>query len=277
MKKWGNISTSAPVFKESLWISIATGLAVAGVVIGAIITLWWALSPTVPVEPPVVTAPSIEEPVVEEPAPVEPVVEDPAPIEEPIVEPVVVEKPPAPVEPIVVTPPTEEPPALPALEIPSNFIVPDEVWENAFLLNKVDGTPYKGFIGFSDIPIGTELYAPMDGYIHYFRTLNEKNETVDSVAILTQSATYPSDIIDVREVYFFAKEIRIINAEPKEGEVFAIILNNSEMSSSQYGWYNRKTSLAVSVDDVWAELSDRNITDPLTYFWLVVQTIKPAK
>jgi len=141
-----------------------------------------------------------------------------------------------------------------------NFIVPDEVWENAFLLNRVDGTPYKGFIGFSDISIGTRLYAPMDGYIHYFRTLNERNEVVDSIAILT----HPSDT-DVREIYFLAREIEIINTEPKKGEVFAIILNNSEMSPDQYGWYDRQTLLAISVDETWAEQSDRNITDPKDY------------
>jgi len=154
--------------------------------------------------------------------------------------------------------------------ITDNFIVPDEVWENAFLLNRVDGTPYKGFIGFSDIPIGTKLYAPMDGYIHYLRTLNERNEVVDSVAILTQSATYPSDA-DSRKIYFLAREIKIINTEPKKGEVFATILDNKEMSPDQYGWYNRKTLLAVSVDDTWSELSDRNIEDPKDYLNTIIK------
>jgi len=150
--------------------------------------------------------------------------------------------------------------------ITDNFIVPDEVWENAFLLNRVDGTPYKGFIGFSDIPIGTKLYAPMDGYIHYLRTLNEKNEVVDSVAILTQSADWSANLeTKTREVYFLAREIKVINTEPKKGEAFATILNNSEMSPDQYGWYNRKTLLTVFVDEAWSKLSDRNIEDPKDY------------
>jgi len=154
--------------------------------------------------------------------------------------------------------------------ITDNFIVPDEVWQNAFLINRVDGTPHKGFIGFSDIPIGTRLYAPMDGYIHYLRTLNERNEAVDSVAILTQSATYPSDA-DSRKIYFLAREIKIINTEPKKGEAFATILNNSEMSPDQYGWYNRKTLLAVFVDEAWSKLSDRNIEDPKDYLNTIIK------
>lgn len=291
MKKWKNNSEKE---EKGIWILLG---------IMAILIIAWFIFivpspvPTI-VEPPVLEEPTeeivppakeepptlVESPVIEAPetplTPVEsPVVEVP-PLEEPAVEdPPVKEEPTAPVkEPVVEVPPVEEPPAPPVPEIPSNFIVPDEVWENAFLLNRVDGTPYKGFIGFSDIPIGTKLYAPMDGYIHYLRTLNEKNEVVDSVAILTQSADWSANLeTKTREVYFLAREIKVINTEPKKGEAFATILNNSEMSPDQYGWYNRKTLLTVFVDEAWSKLSDRNIEDPLTYFWSVIQAIISVK
>jgi len=43
------------------------------------------------------------------------------------------------------------------------------------------------------------------------------------------------------------------------------------MSPDQYGWYNRKTLLAVSVDDTWSELSDRNIEDPKDYLNTIIK------
>jgi len=261
MKKWKNNSEKE---EKGIWILLG--------IMAILIIAWFIFIVPSPV-PTIVEPPVLEEPTEEivPPAKEEP----PTPVEPPVVE--VPETPTVPVEPPVVTP-VEEPVVEPVLtpEIPSNFIVPDEVWQNAFLINRVDGTPHKGFIGFSDIPIGTRLYAPMDGYIHYLRTLNERNEAVDSVAILTQSATYPSDA-DSRKIYFLAREIKIINTEPKKGEAFATILNNSEMSPDQYGWYNRKTLLAVFVDEAWSKLSDRNIEDPLTYFWSVIQAIISVK
>ena len=255
VKKWGNSKERG----KRGWLS-AVVLAIALLFVG-----WFfyanqrpiATLPTPPVAP--VVIPVL--PVTGEEKPPAPVVEPPAVEIPPKEEPMAPEEPP-----VVEVPPVEEPPAPPVPEIPSNFIVPDEVWENAFLLNRVDGTPYKGFIGFSDIPIGTKLYAPMDGYIHYLRTLNEKNEVVDSVAILTQSADWSANLeTKTREVYFLAREIKVINTEPKKGEAFATILNNSEMSPDQYGWYNRKTLLTVFVDEAWSKLSDRNIEDPKDY------------
>ena len=54
--------------------------------------------------------------------------------------------------------------------VTDDFIVSDALWQNAFRLNKTDGTPLRGTIGFSYLPIGTELRAPLDGYISEGRT-----------------------------------------------------------------------------------------------------------
>ena len=186
MKKWKNNSEKE---EKGIWILLG---------IMAILIIAWFIfivpSPVPPVNPPVIEEPMVpvKEPVVEVPpveepsALIEPIVEDP-PLEEPAVEdPPVKEEPTAPVkEPVVEVPPVEEPPAPPVPEIPSNFIVPDEVWENASLLVSADGTPLPGVVWFSEIPIGTRLYSPIDGYISIMEINLKEGGTLFGIILST--------------------------------------------------------------------------------------------
>jgi len=135
-----------------------------------------------------------------------------------------------------------------------NFIVPDEVWENAFLLSRVDGTEARGVVGFSDVPVGTKLYAPIDGWSVSAHGI-EMGENWYSLIILS-SPSFPE-----REVWLIASLIEVINHSPKKGEFFATVREVIPLPDK----YNQIATLAVSVDDIWARSSNREIIDPKTY------------
>jgi len=47
----------------------------------------------------------------------------------------------------------------------SSFIVSDNLWENSFFLQDSEGVRLDGFIGFKDVPVDSQIFAPMDGYL----------------------------------------------------------------------------------------------------------------
>ena len=176
------------------------------------------------------------------------------------------ETPMAPVEPLAL-PATPVVLVTPLVPVPFNFIVPNELWKNAFHLNRADGSPFHRAVGFSEVPVGTKLYAPMGGRAHFF-WMGEGTPEESHMIVLAQVGWDTEANRNVRSMQFSAKGLEILNWEPKEGEPFAIIRGVRELAP---GFYDRKVSLLVGADP-WAEtLSDRSITDPKAYLWAVIQ------
>jgi len=270
MKKWKNDSEKE---EKGLWVFL--------VIMAILIVAWFVFivpspvpvnplvieEPPAPEEPlalPVTEAPTvpvvvtpIEEPVVESPATPTPPVEEPTPEEPPTVE---------------APPVKEEEPTPPVPEIPSNFIVPDEAWQNASLLYLKDGSPFNGAVGFSEIPVGTRLYAPISGYVRYFSTTPDESGRVASEVYLVQDASWDplSPSPDIRVMVFAAQKLEITNYEPKKGEHFAIITDNTELIDHLYKWRDGQIRMAVIVNEAWG-ISDRAITDPRDYLRVNIQ------
>ena len=189
----------------------------------------------------------------------------------PVTTPPVVETPVAPappVPPVVEVPPPPPPPPPP--DIPSNFIIPDEVWQNAFLLNRADGSPLHRGVGFSEIPIGTKVYAPMDGrYVHSFEGVGGGHHTI--VLAKKDWKPKPKGVNqDIGIIDFTAKSINVLNWTPQKGEVFAVIEDNKELFP---GFYDREVVLIVRVDALSTTPGDRTITDPRAYLWITIQSL----
>jgi len=156
--------------------------------------------------------------------------------------------------------------------VTDNFIVPDEAWQNASLLYLKDGSPFNGAVGFSEIPVGTRLYAPISGYVRYFSTTPDESGRVASEVYLVQDASWDplSPSPDIRVMVFAAQKLEITNYEPKKGEHFAIITDNTELIDHLYKWRDGQIRMAVIVNEAWG-ISDRAITDPRDYLRVNIQ------
>jgi len=161
----------------------------------------------------------------------------------------------------------------PPPDIPPNFFVSDEIWQSAFLLNRADGTPVSRHVGFDNIPIGTKIYAPMDGYVFYF--FGGEGERAYEMAVLAEHRGWSSDRSSgkVRHVEVLAKQVTILKDETKKGEVFAVIEDNAGTPFS--GLADREVAVVLGIN-AWAKASvtDRTITDPKVYLWTAFQQLK---
>jgi len=145
--------------------------------------------------------------------------------------------------------------------VTDSFIVSDDLWQYAFPLNKAGGGPFHRAVGFSEVPVGTKLHAPMDGRVHFF-WMGEGTPEENHMVILAKPGWDTEENRNVRSMQFSAKGIEVLNWEPKEGEPFAIIKDVGELFP---GFYDRAASLMIGVDP-WAEtLSDRSIADSRVY------------
>ena len=182
---------------------------------------------------------------------------------------------PAPTPPVTppVTPvPAPTPPAPTLPVVPPNFIVPDEVWQNAFRLNLANGTPLRGTVGFARLPIGTELRSPLDGYV------SEGNATFPSgERVLSLQWTIHEQRPGMGEIQiaFDISGAEIVNRSPRKGEVFARITGNTPIG---VGFYDRETVFVIRVapHDLNFQ-TDRAITDPKVYLWTAIQQLLPIK
>ena len=157
--------------------------------------------------------------------------------------------------------------------IPANLIVLDEAWRNAFLLT-IDGAPLIGSIGLSHIPIGTELRAPMDGYVYskegqFFM----EGEKINSLFLTKYQGAI--DIEDNKGIIFNVAEAEIVNRAPRRGEIFARITNNAPIG---VGLFDSEAELIIIINS--ANLRYHNygvISDPRTYLWATMQHILPTR
>ncbi len=208
---------------------------------------------------------AIGPPVAETPTPVLPVTPPVTPVTPPVV----------PVTPV--TPPVQPAPVVPVPLVPPNFIVPDEVWKSASRLVLADGTEVRGAISFSNVPVGTKLFAPVDGwYVHALGTMLGEEE--HSMIVLSQNPNLGEGDIafqeTMRALFFVGRLIEVSNFRPQKGEPFAEIKDNLPFPAHYYG---REISLLIMLDKTWGEKSDRSITDSRTYLWTATQQLSPTK
>jgi len=153
--------------------------------------------------------------------------------------------------------------------IPKNFFVSDDVWNTSSILRKADGTPFGG-IGFSDIAVGTKLYAPIGGYTTIF-TVNTSSGAEYTAIALAEDADWTSDNLVGRYLVFRADGLDVLANEASKGEAFAEVRENGEIYS---GSYDRKTVLAVNLDAEWAEMIDSSIEDAGFYMASAIKEIE---
>jgi len=172
-----------------------------------------------------------------------------------------------------VTPPVQPAPVAPAPVIPPNFIGDDEVWKSAFRLNLANGSPLMGAVGFSNLPIGTELRAPLDGYVSEGSITFPSGENVLSLQ-WTFHERRPGNMGETK-ISFDVSGAEILNRSPRKGEVFARITGNTSIG---VGFYDREVVFVIRVAPADFEFqTDRAITDPKTYLWTAIQQLLPIK
>ena len=157
--------------------------------------------------------------------------------------------------------------------VTDDFIVSDALWQNAFRLNKTDGTPLRGTIGFSYLPIGTELRAPLDGYISEGRTNFPGGESVLSLQ-WTERQRRPGNMGETK-IAFNVAGAEVVNRSPRKGEVFARVTGNTPIGT---GFYDRKVIFEIMMAPTDLDFqTDRSITDPRAYLWAAIQQLLPIK
>jgi len=165
-----------------------------------------------------------------------------------------------------VTPVT--PPTLPAPVIPTNFIVPDEVWRGSSRLISADGIEVRGAVSFSNVPVGTRLYAPVDGW------------HVDSLGVMLGGQSYSMIVLSqsprwVEEgngmaLVFYGPAVVVLNSRPNKGEAFVEI---KEVFPFPTRYFKQGVELLAMTDNIWRESSDRSIMDPRSYFKTTIEKI----
>ena len=167
----------------------------------------------------------------------------------------------APLTPLVVPP------------IPTNLIVLDKIWRNAFFLT-IDGAPLIGSIGLSHVPVGTELRSPMDGYVYS----EEGQVFVDGEKINSLFLTRYQRLTNEQNnkgIMFNVAGAEIINRAPRKGEVFARITNNALIG---VGFFDRETRLGIIIKSTDLLSKDDSTTeDPRAYLWTTIQHILPTR
>ena len=211
---------------------------------------------------PTVKAQQVELPVVPEP-------------EVPKTLPVVAPKP-VEVSPPAVTPEPVEVPPLPEPEpepepepVVLDFIVDDEHWQNAFMLRSADGSKWMPGVGFSQIPVGTIIYAPISGYLNAATAIWGEQKGVSQMISI--------DGIGIDPPYFqvVGANLEILTPSGKyrveKGEPWIKVVDSQEIA---IGRFDRQVVLMVT-----AVPRDQNMgvidetTDPRGFLWVLTQKI----
>ena len=183
---------------------------------------------------------------------------------------------PTPPAPSVVTPtptPPVAPPVLPVVLTPptilKDFVVPDELWQNAFRINLADGSPLRGTVGFSNLPVGTELRAPLDGYIDEGGVTFPGGERVPSFQWTERQRSF-NEMWETK-IAFNISGAEIVNHAPRKGEVFARVTSNTPIG---VGFHDREVVFMIMVAPADFEFqTDRSITDPKTYIQKAIEKL----
>jgi len=204
---------------------------------------------------------AIGPPVAETPTPVLPVTPPATPVTPPA-------PPVVPVAPVMPAP-VQPAPVAPVPLVPPNFIVPDELWKNAFRLNLANGSPIRGTVGFSRLPIGTELRAPLDGYVSEGSITFPSGENVLSLQ-WTVHEQRPGAMGELG-IAFNISGAEILNRSPRKGEVFARVTGNTPIG---VGRYDRETVFVIMVAPTDFEFqTDRAVTDPRVYIQKAIEKL----
>jgi len=157
--------------------------------------------------------------------------------------------------------------------IPANLVVLDEIWRNAFLLT-IDGVLLMGGIGLSRVPVGTELRAPMDGYVYSDEGQAFVGGEKTNNLFLAKYQRI-ADEQDNKGITFIATEMEIVNHAPRKGEVFARVTKNAPVG---VGFFDQEVRLGVIIDsEDLPSHSDSTIEDPRGYLWATMQHILSAR
>ena len=168
------------------------------------------------------------------------------------------------------------PPVLPVVPVPTpptippNFIVPDELWQNAFRINLADGSPLRGTVGFSNLPVGTELRAPLSGHVSEGETTFPGGERVLNL----QWTERQRSLNETWEtgIAFNISGAEIVNRAPRKGEVFARVTSNN--APIGVGFHDREVVFMIMVAPTDLEFqTDRSITDPKTYIQKAIEKL----
>ena len=226
--------------------------------------------------------PANEPPVIIEQPETTPTAGTPVPTAVPITEPTITPT----IEPTAVptvvptSKPTEKPTSEPTatnspISAPDNFIVADEHWEFASFLRKADGTLFNGVIGFSDVSVGSKIYAPISGYIHILSSGEGDRSLVE--LIITENKKWSASDQSGRYIVFSAKEFELLDTGLKDeqpfvekGKAFAKVTNNAELFP---GFYDRKQVLLVAFDKEWRDMLDSSITDVKEYVIAAIERL----
>ena len=154
---------------------------------------------------------------------------------------------------------------VPAPAIPPNFIVSDNLWQNASRLANADGVEGRGGVQFV-VPVGTKLHAPVDRWHVHVGSMVLKGVSFSAIT-LSKSPDWNFEV-HTQSVWFMSRWIEVTNFNPRKGEVFAEVKDAVPFPPANA---DGKSTLVVAVDSVWAQKSDRSIEDPRSYLWAVIQ------
>jgi len=153
-----------------------------------------------------------------------------------------------------------------SIDSPGSCLITSEVnCSKALSLHKNDGTRFPG-IGFANIPAGTIIYTPIDGYLSIYEVKDSEGVTNSVLAISTTSdwsLTSTNNKPGARVVFFTSPEIRpLLFGEVKKGQAVGQVFSDESYINNQI----RETiKLSFNPDIPWHEMIDAPSDDPVEY------------
>jgi hypothetical protein len=166
-------------------------------------------------------------------------------------------------EPIVTEPEKVDVPAVVSIDPEDIFIVKGELWEKARIPYKAADNSRLPGIGFINVPVGTEVFAPFDGKI--FLRVDYYNDSPSQTIVFTDDMDWQPGMTYRDEWHYLsfrAKEFSIDNISNrfKKGEVIAVV---NSMDIIIKGLTKENYNFIVTISSWWSNLSDS--LDPVQY------------
>jgi len=152
----------------------------------------------------------------------------------------------------------------------SCLVISESYCESAAILYNSEGAKLWG-VGFPDVPVGTKLYSPIDGYLHLMSMSSKQDGSVTLIIISEDEDWVSPGKPGQRYFSFIAKGLDILTVDKiKKGEVFAEVRESAELGG---GFYASKVVLIASPDPDWAKMIDNSVTDPKEYLITAIKEL----
>lgn len=154
-----------------------------------------------------------------------------------------------------------------------NFIVEPSLWKKAFITHQIGKTENDG-VGFMGLADNTIIYAPIDGYVHFYDMSASDYGTGNMLAVATTESWVPNQTDNGpkdKAIQFFSYGVEpLAFGKVEKGDKIAVFHPGKTVLSK---FISEKAELVMTPDHDWAKM-DSPSSDPFVYMEQLVNLMK---